>query len=94
MNHYVTAEKDRVPLVQKAAFGAGHLVNNLLPGALGVFMFFLLTAFGMESISWPVCLEDCPGFMMPLQTRSWVSFLTIQNQDLAAEGPIFLLEPF
>jgi GPH family glycoside/pentoside/hexuronide:cation symporter len=39
---------DRVPLVQKAAFGAGHLVNNLLPGALGVFSFFLITAFGIE----------------------------------------------
>ena len=48
MNHYITAEKDRVPLVQKAAFGAGHLVNNLLPGSLGIFMFFLLTAFGMD----------------------------------------------
>ena len=35
-------------MVQKAAFGAGHLVNNLLPGALGIFMFFLLTAFGMD----------------------------------------------
>lgn len=35
-------------MLQKAAFGAGHLVNNLLPGALGVFMFFLLTAFGMD----------------------------------------------
>ena len=43
-----TAAKDRVPMVQKAAFGAGHLVNNLLPGALGIFMFFLLTAFGMD----------------------------------------------
>ncbi|MBL7784368.1 MAG: MFS transporter [Chitinophagales bacterium] len=42
------ASRDRVPLVQKAAFGAGHLVNNLLPGALGVFSFFLLTAFGMD----------------------------------------------
>lgn len=48
MNHYITPEKDRVPFVQKAAFGAGNLVNNLLPGALGVFMFFLLTAFGMD----------------------------------------------
>lgn len=37
-----------VPIGQKAAFGAGHLVNNLLPGALGVFSFFLLTAFGMD----------------------------------------------
>lgn len=48
MNHFKTAEKDRVPIVQKAAFGAGHLVNNLLPGSLGIFMFFLLTAFGMD----------------------------------------------
>lgn len=43
-----SVSRDRVPLVQKAAFGAGHLVNNLLPGALGVFSFFLLTAFGMD----------------------------------------------
>ena len=43
-----TAATDRVPLIQKAAFGSGHLVNNLMPGALGVFMFFLLTAFGMD----------------------------------------------
>ncbi len=39
---------ERVPFVQKAAFGSGHFVLNLLPGALGVFMFFLLTAFGMD----------------------------------------------
>jgi len=39
---------NRVPLGQKAAFGAGHLVLNLYPGALGFFMFFLLTAFGMD----------------------------------------------
>lgn len=43
-----TASKDRVPIGQKAAFGAGHLVLNLLPGALSVFMFFLVTAFGMD----------------------------------------------
>jgi GPH family glycoside/pentoside/hexuronide:cation symporter len=48
MSHYVTDAKDRVPILQKAAFGAGHLVNNLMPGALGIFMFFLLTAFGMD----------------------------------------------
>ncbi len=42
------ATSDRVPLIEKAAFGAGHLVNNLLPGAIGVFSFFLLTAFGMD----------------------------------------------
>ncbi len=48
MSTHVTPLKDRVPLAQKAAFGAGHLVNNLLPGSLGVFAFFLLTAFGMD----------------------------------------------
>lgn len=48
MTQYTTAAKDRVPLLQKGAFGAGHLVNNLLPGALAFFMFFLLTAFGMD----------------------------------------------
>ena len=48
MSKYVTPAKDRVPIIQKTAFGAGHLVNNLLPGALGIFMFFLLTAFGMD----------------------------------------------
>ena len=44
----ITPEKDRIPLLEKMAFGSGHLVLNLLPGALGVFMFFLLTAFGMD----------------------------------------------
>ena len=48
MAYYKTASKDIVPLGQKMAFGAGNLVNNLLPGALGVFMFFLVTAFGMD----------------------------------------------
>ncbi len=48
MSVHVTPLKDRVPFGQKAAFGAGHLVNNLLPGSLGVFAFFLLTAFGMD----------------------------------------------
>jgi len=48
MNRYAPSERDKVPVIQKAAFGAGQLVNNLLPGALGVFMFFLLTAFGMD----------------------------------------------
>ncbi|MEL7163599.1 MAG: MFS transporter, partial [Bacteroidota bacterium] len=40
--------KDRVPVGEKLAFGAGHLVNNLLPGSLAIFMFFLLTAFGID----------------------------------------------
>lgn len=48
MIQHVTAEKDKVPFIQKISFGSGHLVLNLLPGALGFFMFFLLTAFGMD----------------------------------------------
>jgi GPH family glycoside/pentoside/hexuronide:cation symporter len=43
-----TAPRDKVPFLQKSAFGSGHLVLNLLPGALAVFMFFLVTAFGMD----------------------------------------------
>jgi len=48
MEQNKTAKEDIVPIGQKIAFGSGHLVNNLLPGALGVFAFFLLTAFGMD----------------------------------------------
>ena len=48
MSQNKTAARDRVPFIQKSAFGAGHLVLNLYPGALGFFMFFLLTAFGMD----------------------------------------------
>lgn len=48
MSKHKTAAEDIVPLGQKAAYGAGHLVLNLYPGALGFFMFFLLTAFGMD----------------------------------------------
>ncbi|WP_242130989.1 MFS transporter [Aestuariivivens marinum] len=50
MAHYKTNAKDKVPVGQKTAFGAGHFVLNLLPGALSFFMFFLLTAFGMEPL--------------------------------------------
>lgn len=48
MSRNKTQSVDRVPFFQKLSFGSGHLVLNLLPGALGVFMFFLLTAFGMS----------------------------------------------
>lgn len=48
MTSLETPSTDRVPFGQKAAFGAGHLVLNLLPGSLAIFMFFLLTAFGMD----------------------------------------------
>ena len=39
-NNSTTPARGKVPFGQKAAFGAGHLVLNLLPGSLGVFMFF------------------------------------------------------
>ncbi len=50
MSDINTPARGKVPFGQKAAFGAGHLVLNLLPGALGIFMFFLLTAFGMDPV--------------------------------------------
>ncbi|MBV7269393.1 MFS transporter [Winogradskyella luteola] len=42
----------RVPIGQKAAFGAGHLINNLIPGILGVFVVILKSAdgFGMDTV--------------------------------------------
>lgn len=43
-----TPRRAKIPVLEKAAFGSGHLVNNLFPGALGVFQFFLLTAFGID----------------------------------------------
>ncbi|WP_432670222.1 MFS transporter [Flavobacterium sp. SM2513] len=48
MAHLPSNKTNKIPLLQKAAFGSGHLVNNLLPGALGVFSFFLITAYGIN----------------------------------------------
>ena len=48
MEKHKIAPKDVVPLGQKFAFGAGNLTNQLLPAALGVFMFFLVVGFGMS----------------------------------------------
>ena len=42
MSHYDTAPKDRIPFGEKAAYGTGTLVLNLLPAALGIFAFFLI----------------------------------------------------
>ncbi len=39
---------DRVSFGQKLAYGTGNLVLNLLPASLNIFMFFLVTAFGMD----------------------------------------------
>lgn len=44
------AEKDRVPLGQKLAYGSGTLTLNLLPAALGVFSAFLIIEFGMDPL--------------------------------------------
>ena len=50
MSGYETALKDKVPIVEKGAYGTGTLVLNMLPGALGVFAFFLITAFGVDPL--------------------------------------------
>ncbi len=60
MSHYKTAAKDKVPVGQKAAFGAGHFILNILPGTLGVFIqFFLLTAWGVDPL-WAGLLGGLP----------------------------------
>ena len=50
MSEYETALKDKVPIGEKAAYGTGTLVLNMFPGALGVFAFFLITAFGVDPL--------------------------------------------
>ncbi len=50
MPNVKTPVRNKVPIGQKMAFGAGHFVLNMLPGALGFFMFFLLTAFGIDPL--------------------------------------------
>ncbi len=74
--------RTKVPFQQKAAFGAGHFVLNLLPGVLGVYLqVFLLTAFGMDPV-WAGLLGGLPrvfdaltdplmGFISDNTTSKW-----------------------
>ncbi len=50
MAHHTTAPEDIVPLGQKIAFGSGHLANQLLPAALGVFMIVLVLSLKMDPL--------------------------------------------
>ena len=50
MEHYKTKPEDVVPLGQKIAFGSGHLTNQLLPAALGVFMIVLVLSLKMNPV--------------------------------------------
>jgi len=50
MAHFKTAPEDVVPFGQKIAFGSGHLANQLLPAALGVFMVILVLALKMNPL--------------------------------------------
>ncbi|MDT8347240.1 MAG: MFS transporter, partial [Flavobacteriaceae bacterium] len=60
MSSHQTAVKNKVPLLEKSAFGAGHFVLNLLPGVLGVYLqVFILTAFGMDPV-WAGLLGGLP----------------------------------
>lgn len=43
-----TTSTDMVPMGQKLAYGTGNLVLNLLPASLNLFLFFLVTAFGID----------------------------------------------
>lgn len=50
MSQSKPAPHDRVPFVQKAAYGSGTLTLNLLPASLGVFAAFLIIEFGMDPL--------------------------------------------
>ncbi len=69
MSQVETLSRDKVPIGQKAAFGAGHFILNILPGTLGVFIqFFLLTAWGVIHYG-PGFLVDYPEYSLLLPTR-------------------------
>lgn len=60
MTPIASSKRNKVPLRQKAAFGAGHFVLNMLPGVLGVYLqVFILTAFGMDPV-WAGLLGGLP----------------------------------
>ncbi|MBX2817889.1 MAG: MFS transporter [Saprospiraceae bacterium] len=82
MTNQSTTARDKVPILQKGAFGAGHFVLNLLPGVLGVYLqVFILTAFGMDPV-WAGLLGGLPrifdaltdpvmGFISDNTTSRW-----------------------
>lgn len=61
-NQYKTSSEDIVPALQKISFGAGNLTNQLLPAALGIFMFFLVVSFKMSPYKAGI-LAAIPRFM-------------------------------
>lgn len=70
-----TSVKDKVPIGQKSAFGAGHFILNILPGTLGVFIqFFLLTAWGVDPL-WAGLLGGLPRIFDSL-TDPIMGFIT------------------
>lgn len=52
MAHLPQNQRDKVSFLERAAFGSGHLINNLIPGLLGVFVVFLKSpqGFAMNTI--------------------------------------------
>lgn len=48
------AEKNKVPMIQKLAFGFGMLANQMFPAALGIFMVVLVESLGMPSWMWGI----------------------------------------
>ena len=50
MTQLEMSARGKVPIGQKTAYGTGTLVLNLLPASLGIFSFFLITAFGVDPL--------------------------------------------
>ena len=48
MDHYATAEQDRIPFYQKVIYGFGAFVNNLLAAAIGGMVIVLNLGLGMD----------------------------------------------
>ncbi len=70
----------KVPIGQKAAFGTGHFILNVLPGTLGVFIqFFLLTAWGVDPF-WAGLLGGLPRIFDSI-TDPIMGFITDNTQS-------------
>jgi GPH family glycoside/pentoside/hexuronide:cation symporter len=48
MEHYATAPQDRIPFLQKLAYGLGAFVNNMLAAAIGTMVIVLNLGLGMN----------------------------------------------
>ena len=76
-----TRRQSRVPLIEKIAYGAGMLGNQMFPAALGIFMVVLVQGLGFPPLLWGLLfflprlldaiLDPIMGFITDNTKSSW-----------------------